>query len=297
MSEMHIPAPALDRAPDSSGGAPERIRLHPEARTYSPPSRIRRAFRRNFLDRTDPFEAAGHPIHSFTFSNSYDLEGTPPQDVVDEIHERLQRQMADGNVADTSLEVVDFEDASVTGEPARRFFVTHTTTRRKTVVTVNAYMRPYGDHLYYSVRSYVLPMLNIWKLLLTVVIILGALRGAAEMGSLALLLVVVGVVIYLRNFLTDVAAGEPIIIALRKQFQGGLNAGTFDDDDMMAFLKTNVSLTLGTIATVLEKHGIETGLRIVMQRMETYNVNTGGGSIIGAAIGGLANRVAAEVRT
>lgn len=298
MSEMPIPGTVPLRAPDSSGTAPDRIRLHPDARTYSPPAAIRRPFRRNFLDRKDPFEASGHPINSFTFSNSYDLEGTPPQEVADEIHERLQRQLADGNLADTSLEVVDFEDASVPGEPARRFFVTHTTTRRKTVVTVNAYMRPYGDHLYYSVRSYVLPMLNIWKLLLAAVIILAALRTATELGSIALLFVVVGLVVYLRNFIIDVAAGEPVIIALRKQFPGGVNAGTFDDDDMMAFLKTNVSLTLNTIATVLEKHGIDTGgLRMFVQKMETYQVNTGGGSIIGAAIGGIANRIAAEVRT
>lgn len=77
-----------------------------------------------------------------------------------------------------------------------------------------------------------------------------------------------------------------------------LSAGTFDDDDMTAFLKANVSLTLSTLATVLEKHGIETGgLRMIVQRMEINNVSTNGGSIIGAAIGGIANRIAAEVRT
>lgn len=301
MTELHDrPATGTLRAPDSSGTHPAgSILLHPGAHTRSPHAAVNRGFRRHFLDRKDPFEASGRILNRFTFSSSYDLEGTPPQAVAHEIHERLRRQLADGNLADTRLEVVDFDDASMYDEPARRFFVTHTTTRRDSVVSVNTYIRPYGDHLYYSVRSYVLPRLNVWKLLMVVATTLAAFSTAADTDSGVLMLaVLVGLLVHLRKFMIDVAAGEPVGIALRKQYPGGLNSGTFDDDDLTAFLKTNVSLTLSTIATVLEKHGIDTGgLRMVIQRMEMNNISTGGGSIIGAAIGGIANRVAAEVRT
>lgn len=296
MTELHErPATGTLRAPEA--GATPTIRLRP-GRSSSPASPVQRGFRRHFLDRKDPFEASGRMLNRFTFSGSYDLDGTPPQAVTNEIRQRLQQQLADGNLANASLEVIDFDDASMTHEPSRRFFVTHTTTRRKTFVTVNTYIRPYGDHLYYSLRSYVLPRLNVWKLLLALFITFGVLSLSDNYGSLPLMAAVVGVIIHLRKFMIDVAAGDPVSIALRKQYPGRLNSGTFDDDDMTAFLKTNVSLTLRTIATVLEEHGIDTGgLRTIIHGLEINNVSTGGGSIIGAAIGGIANRVAAEVRT
>lgn len=301
MSELHdSPATSTLRAPTADGATPSgTIRLHPGTRSFSPPAPVHRSFRRSFLDRKDPFEAAGTVLRHFTFSNSYDLEGEPPQAVAEEIQTRLLQQLADGNLADTKLDVVDFDDASLGDEPARRFFVTHTTTRRNTVVTMNAYFRAYGDHLYYSVRSYVLPMISIWKLLLVVGITFFALRFSTQTDQALLsLAILVGVVIHLRKLIIDVASGDPLSIALRKQYPGGLNSGTFDDDDATVFFKTNVSLTLRTVATVLEKHGVDTGgLRMMVQRMEINNVSTGGGSIIGAAIGGIANRIAAEVRT
>jgi hypothetical protein len=298
MSEMPLPGTVPLRAPDSNGAAPDRIRLYPDAQPYSPPAAVHRPFRRNFMDRKDPFEASGHLIRSFTFSNSYDLEGTPPGDVAKEIQEKLQQQLADGNLAATRLEVVDFDDAKVHDETARRFYVTQTTTRRDTVVTVNTYFQAYGDHLYYSVRSYILPVLSIWKLFLAVAITFIVFQTASQFGLTMLkLILIAGLFFHLRKFIIDLAAGDSLSLALRKQYPGGLNGGTFDDDDATAFLKTNVSLTLSTIATILEKHGIETGLRTIVQRLEINNVSTNGGSIIGAAIGGIANRIAAEVRT
>jgi hypothetical protein len=294
-----LPSTSAHPAPHPDGASPiSSIRLHSSSHGFSPPTPVRRAFGRGFLDRKDPFEASGRLLRQFTFSNSYDLNGEPPQAVADEIHARLQQQLADGNLKDTQLSVVDFDDASQHSEPARRFFVTQTTTRRETVVTVNAYLCAYGDHLYYSVRSYLLPILNIWKLLLVVSFTLFALAFAAgaDLGLL-MLAILAGVVFHLRKFMIDLAAGDPLSIALRKLYPGGLNSGTFDADDATAFLKTNVSLMLGTVATVLEKHGVDTGgLRTTIQRLEVNNISTGGGSIIGAAIGGIANQVAAEVR-
>jgi hypothetical protein len=280
-------------------GAAGTIRLHPGAMGRSPSAPLHRSFRRNFLDRKDPFEAAGRPLRQFTFSNSYDLEGEPPRAVAEEIQARLLQQLADGNLTDTQLNVVDFDDAALGDEPARRFFVTQTTTRRRTVVTVNTYFQAYGDHLYYSVRSYILPVLSIWKLLLAIMITYTALSSASELHlRLFTFVILVGLAIHLRKFIVDLVAGDPLGIALRKQYPGGLNSGTFDDDDTTAFLKTNVSLTLSTVASVLEKYGIDVGgLRAIIQKMEINNVSTGGGSIIGAAIGGLANRIATEVRT
>lgn len=299
MSELHNDSAASTLRTPLAAGVNGTIRLHPGAGGRSPSDPIHRAFRRNFLDRKDPFEAAGRSIRQFTFSNSYDLEGEPPQAVAEEIQAKLLQQLADGNLTDTHLNVVDFDDAALGDEPTRRFFVTQTTTRRGTVVTVNAYFQAYGDHLYYSVRSYILPVLSIWKLFLAIIITYSAYSLASALHlRIFTYVILVGLAIHLRKFIVDLVAGDPFIIALRKQYPGGLHSGTFDDDDTTVFLKTNVSLTLSTVASVLEKYGIETGgLRMIIQRMEINNVSTGGGSIINAAIGGIANRIAAEVRT
>jgi len=267
------------------------------------PQPVHRSFRRSFVDRTDPFEAGGLPMPKFSFSNSYDLDGRSPQEAIEEIHTRLYKQLADGNLASTRLELIDWDDASLSDEPARRFVVTHTTTHRNTRVSVNAYFQAYGDHLYYSVRSYILPLLSIWKLLLAVLITISTYSLIASIPlpsvqSKGYLVMALGLAFHLRGFIVDLLAGDPFEVALRKQYPGKLNSASFDHDDVTAFLKTNVSLTLGTVATVLEQYGIDTGgLRMIIQQMGGININTGGGSIIGAAVGGIANRVAAEVRT
>jgi hypothetical protein len=296
MDDIFAPAPQVVALPVAGGGAPISIPVSSVGKSHPHPQPLKRSFRRSFLDRKDPFESAGRQMWKFTFSSSYDLDGLPPEPVAEEIRERLNKQLLDGNLADAKLAVIDFDDASVMEESARRFVVTSTNTRRHTLVTVNTYLRAYGDHLYYSVRSYILPDLSVWKLLLALATIatVFVLSGFVPMGRLVLL---VAACIYLRRFISDLLAGDTLRLALRKQFPGRVDSGSFDDDDATAFLKTNVSLTLRTIAEVLERHGINAeGLRTSIQRLEVINVNTGGGSIIGAAIGGIANRVAAEVR-
>jgi hypothetical protein len=297
MHDPFAPMPRIAVAPAPGLAAPpSAVAASPPATRHAHPQPVRRSFRRSFMDRKDPFEGAGRQIARFTFSNSYDLNRQPPQPVADEIRERLHEQLVDGNLAETRLEVVDFDDAAMVDESPRRFVVTSTNTRRNTLVTVNTYLQAYGDHLYYSVRSYILPDLSLWKLILAFMFAAPAfvLSGLVPYGRLAFF---IAACVYLRRFISDLLAGDSFRLALRKQYPGQVDTGTFDDDDTTAFLKTNVALMLGTIADVLEKNGIDTGgLRMVIQRLEVNNVNTGGGSIIGAAIGGIANRIAAEVR-
>ncbi len=293
---QRIAAPPAPVAPAAILAPPMSIPAGPPG-TGSGPQPIRRSFRRSFLDRKDPFESAGQKMWKFSFSSSYDLDSQPPEPVVEEIRKRLNDQLLAGNLADAQLQAVDFDDASQVQEPARRFVITSTNTRRNTLVTVNTYLQAYGDHLYYSVRSYILPDLSVWKLLLAIITagVVFVLSGFVPMGRLAFFLTACT---YLRRFISDLLAGDTLRLALRKQFPGRVDSGSFDDDDTTGFLKTNVSLTLRTIAEVLERYGIDVGgLRANIQRLEVINVNTGGGSIIGAAIGGFANRIAAEVRS
>ncbi len=267
-----------------------------------------KTFRRHLFDQQDPFVCTGEPQEEFTFSGSYELpHGEPVQEIADEIRAAIHDSLANGNLAHARLEVIDFSDALLHYEEPRRFIVTRTTTSRGTPVTIYAYFQPYGQHLFYSVRSYAVPSINGWKLLATLAIgfmgfgplfgfVAFTLAMKPMVGMLLLFVFAAGIAFACRSFIRNVAAGDPVSIALRKQFPGAMTVGTFDDDDVIAFLKTNVALTLGTLAKVLEKHGVQTDmLRQVVQNLHTINIDTGGGGIVGAVFGGSGNSAIGSV--
>ena len=174
-------------------------------------------------------------------------------------------------------------------------------------MTVYAYFQPYGQHLFYSVRSYAVPSLNGWKLfgalllgvkgldLLVGLVVFGV--GLEPLSIPFLILLGASLVFVCRNLIRNIVAGDSVWIAVRKQFPGAMNTGSFDHDDVAAFLKTNVALTLGTVAKVLERHGVETEtLRQIVQNLHVTNIHTGGGGIIGAVFGGSGNSAVGQVR-
>lgn len=299
-----IPVPASSIVLPAAGTPAVDVPAHTQALRA-----LVRSFRKNFLDQQDPFECTGEPQEEFTFSGSYEMPtGKSAQEIADEIRAAIHGSLANGNLAHAEVEVVDFSDAVMHPEPPRRFIVTRTNTSRQTPITIYAYFQAYGEHLFYSVRSYAVPSMNGWKLLLALLIGFGlvgpllALVGAAMMvrlslGFLLLLLFGAGLTFLCRNFIRNIIAGDRVSIALRKQFPGAMTVGTFDDDDVVAFLKTNVALTLGTVAKVLERHGVETEtLRQIVQNLHVTNIDTGGGGIVGAVFGGSGNSVVGQVR-
>jgi hypothetical protein len=315
MSHVQNPFLSSPPAPAPPGTAPPGpITLHPGSRITGFAQPVQRSFRRSFLDRQDPFESAGLLARGFSFNGSYEVPGARPQDLADEIRQEIHARMAAGNLANAEVEMVDLDDARQHNEPLRRFVVSRTDTRRRTLATVNAYVQPYGQHLYYSVRSYLLPPLSWWKLAFALLFCYAVLRLAArEMellrffgmaSSVPLLFSVAFLAFVFRRLIRNLLAGDPVPTALRKQFPRRFDWGTFNNDDVAAFLKTNLDLTLGTIIRVLEKHGIDTGgLRAVVQNLQTvnvnngstFNVNTAGGGISGAVFGGTGNQAYGKV--
>lgn len=295
------PLPPASRTPAMIPAPPRSVPAAVVPATKPSPQPVRRSFRRNFLDRQDPFQTAGHQMPDFTFPGSYELNGAPGPQVVDEIHTRVVQRLVNGDLADAKVEVIDFDDAGMHGEPARRFVVASTDTRRGTMVTVNAFVQAYGDHLFFSVRSYLLPPLSIWKLLLSILItaavyaVLDASLGV-EPGPVPLIVTAIVAAVIFRKVIRNVLAGDPLLTALRKQFPQQLDWGTFNDDDVTAFLKTSLRLTLGSIASVLESHGIEvTGLKTIVQNIQTTNNYSASGTIVGAIFGGTGNNATGKV--
>jgi hypothetical protein len=295
-----VPPPA---PPPPAAGIPSLTIHRPSPVPAAYPPAIPKRFRRNFFDRQDPFEAAGVVMRRFTFSGNYELPpGESPQTVADEIRSEIHADVA-ANPAAAQFDVVDFNDARFRHEPGRRFLVLHTTTIRRTPVTINVYFQSYGSRLYYSVRSYAVPRLSLLKLASGLLLSLGFLPYTLPfllVGSLLgplffvipLLFSAVLFAAIFRTFTRSIVAGDRFSIALRKQFPGPLDRGTFDDDDIIGFLKINLSMTLGVISRVLEQHGVSTEeLRTIIQNLHTTNINTGGGGIFGAIFGGSGNSV------
>jgi hypothetical protein len=279
----------------------------PSAAAAPAPPAVRTEFRRNLMDRQDPFETSGVVQRDFTVNGSYKLPpATSAQQLADEIRAEIHESLVRGCVAGAEVEIVDFDDAKVQGEAPRRFVVVRTKTARKTPVNVNAYFQPYGEHLFYSVRSYTAPRLSVGKLVHTLgtllfvvgpIVFLSIMDSMAGSGSygesegggfpIVPIIVLLALIFTFRKFLRNLFSGDPFSVALRKQFPGELNMGAFDDDDVIAFFKTNLDLTLEAISAVLERHGIDTkALRTIIQNLQTINVHTGGGEIVGAVIGG-----------
>jgi hypothetical protein len=272
-----------------------------EAKSPSAPHTAHRPFRRNFLDHQDPFETAGTLMPDYTFAGSYELFDAEPQLIVNQIWAVLQRRV-ESDLPGVNTGQVSFDDAKLVDEEARRFIVTHTDTRRGTLISINTFFRPYGNHLYFSVRSYVLPPLSWTKLVLSSLFSLVLLLNAARLGGvlsfvglgflrpLVLLLVLAFLALVFRKLIRSLRGGDTIRTAIRKQFPKRFDWGTFNSDDVLAFLKANVSLTIRSVADVLNEHGINVqGLLQIIQRIEVNNINTGGGSIVGSIIGGRGN--------
>jgi hypothetical protein len=242
----------------------------------------------------------------FTFAGNYELFDAEPQKVVTEVWAHLHRRLTDSAPGIRTAQV-EFDDAKMPDEEARRFVVMHTDTRRGTLVSTNAFFRPYGNHLYFSVRSYVLPPLSVVKLVLWTLFSLVLLSNAAAiiiplsmigLGFLrpVALFIVLGILAFVfRTFIRSVRAGDTFHTALRKQFPKRFDWGTFNNDDVLAFLKTNVTITMRSVADVLEKHGIDvSGLLRIIQNIEINNIDTKGGNIIASVVGGRSNTVTAK---
>ncbi len=283
------------------------------ARRSGPPP-VQRSFRRFWLDRQDPFQNAGWRIENYP--GSFALRGQPGPQVVEEIQDRMVQQLVDGNLHGAEVDVVDFNDAGFPNEPARRFVVARTDTRRRTLVTVNAYVQAYGDHLYYVVRSYLLPPLSTWRLLrrmliaaaaIWLVLVVAAVVGFrmagdasydSPPGSSIVLLPAAAFVLALafRRVLGNLLAGDGVSTAFRKEFPTRFDQGTFDDDDVRAFLKTSLQLTLGSIVSVLEARGIQVdGLKSIVQNIQTTTNHFASGTFVGAVFGGTGNIATGKV--
>lgn len=291
---MSIHSPA---SPDSvalpSAAAPGTL---PTVVTISDAQIARRDFNRGFLDRQDPLEGAGIPLHAFEFAASYPVKRALQPDLLNRLHANVYTRVRDGNVADAAAELVEFKDVK-TGqrEAARRYVVIQSETARGTRMSVFTTFLTYGDNLYLAVNSFILPPISWWTTLFalagTAVLLLTSLQG----GILGLLLYALILGFFFRDVLRDLSQGEPLDLALRKKFPKRGKYSTFNTDDMLMFFKSTLPLVLTSVQEVFEQAGVPVDVleRAIQNVNMVTNIDTRGGAVnaINSVLGGMGNRV------
>ncbi len=272
----------------------------------SPIHPIIQLFHRGYLDRKDPFESAGVQLMDISSSSSFYIQEASTSEVEREIQESLYREFESWRSPCVRVQIVDHDDATIEDEPPRRFLVASLATTRDTQATVTFYTASYGQMLYYSIRSYVVPPLSVSKVIGASLVALPilpflalsiiALFAGASVLSLLQAFVTLALValVISRKFVRNIRYGDSVHLALRKEFPSPGKLPTFDHDDVELFFKSHITFILTTISTVLERHGVDIApIKHTVQNITTTTIDNRGGSlsIIDAVIGGIDNKL------
>ncbi|HEU4561694.1 MAG TPA: magnesium transporter [Longimicrobium sp.] len=297
--------------PESTGVVP-----HPDNSVSIPAGRLCR-FNRGFLDRTDPVEGTGIALDKFSFSLTY--RGAPEKHaaVIDSLYHRVYTRLRKHSIPLARPELVEYDDAQ-TGvrEEARRYVVVRGNTLRTTHMDVFATFRSYGDYLYISVDSFLLPPISILRLIWAGVValgitlwgwlfiapfvygiaMLGMTRTAALFGSVIPVLFFTCPVVLWRNrdVIRSIRHGDSIGLALQRHYYQWRTVSAFDNDDVRVHFKSITLLIAEEIAAVFKEHGIP--IEELQQVQQTINMtttitNSGSLNVLGSMLVGVGNAI------
>ena len=266
---------------------------------------VKRSFNRGFFDRSDPFEGAGIPFSGAISATSYRVDREKHPAVLSQLFGTVYARLRASSIPDVSVKLVDYNDAWIENEPARRYVVVEKDTPRDSHMNLNINFRSYGDYLYVAIDAYVLPSLHLFRMLrefarAAYVVSIAFMIGSAVAGVLGLVasglsviglgrqngfsvaglgvetllwIWIAGFLAYrFREVLRSLSAGDTLPMALRRQYHHELHDKTFDIDDVLAFYKSIALLAVDAIAEVFEANGIPTD--VLGQIRQTINLST-----------------------
>lgn len=292
-------SPAAAAAPEAQQGS--RL-LH--LMEISPAEIKERRFGGGFLDRSDPLEGAGTYLSGYSFAGTFPIEREKHATIIHQLFGNVYGHVRGDRIPGAQVQVVDFNDAATgTGESARRYVLIDQETRRGTHMSTFATFCSYGNYLYVSVASYMLPPLALGRVLWGLFLIFLALWSAkAFLGGVFTFLVwmvVLGVVAR-KNFdvIRSLRAGDDLFMALRREYHSIDDIGTFNADDVRMHFKSSTLMVTEAMQGVFEKNDIPLDLlNRVRESINMYNdlsthVNASGGilNVLGSVIGGSGNR-------
>jgi hypothetical protein len=280
-----------------------------------PPAKLTR-FNRGFLDRTDPLEGTGVRMENFSFASVYQVSPEKQGAVLESLYRRVYARLRTEGIALGRPGLMDYDDVRTGSyEQPRRYVVVRGDTVRSTHMDVFATFRSYGDYLYVSVDSFLLPPLSILRVLWATVVALWVTwwaslftapmgmtfemmgkSGAAWLFSgpkLGFLFVTCPLLMWWnRDVIRSVRHGDPFGIALQRHYFRWRATSAFDTDDVLAYFKSTTLLIAEEVTAVFNENGIPVGdLQQIQQtiNLTTAVTNSGVMNVLGSMLVGAGN--------
>jgi hypothetical protein len=226
-------------------------------------------------------------------------------------------------VGKVSVKINKYLDANLQEkEGPRPYIVVSYETSRSTRCNMFIRFLPFGDNLYIGVDSYVLGPLNWWDIILRLILTLIPLgimyvylsitrfinllqfpsrsSGDSGMGVFFCLIPLLLFILFLWiDTIRAVRHHGDLQLALRQTSNLLPSDHSFDNDDVLAFLKSSLLLIVFSIRDVFQKYDIpirSLDETIVQNINHSVSISSQGGliSIVGSIIGGKGNKVIAN---
>ncbi len=294
-----------------------------ETTTSSFPVSDVKVFNRDLLDARDPVEFAGARQSDFCIAQTYEVNKEQLPNICNELYSHVLGKLRAESMGKVSVKINKYLDANLQEkERPRPYIVVSYETNRSTRCDIFIRFLPFGDNLYIGVDSYVLGALNWWGLILRLILTLIPLgimyaylsitrfinslqfpsrtTGDAGIGVfccfLPLLLFIL--LLWIDTIRAFRHHGD-LQLALRQNLNLLPSDHSFNNDDVMAFLKSSLILIVFSIRDVLLKYDVpirSLDEMIVQNINHSVSISSEGGliSIFGSIIGGKGNKIIAN---
>lgn len=262
---------------------------------------------RGFFDKSDPIEGIGIPLTSVSISRSYFIDPIyrdKLSNIKDELNIEIIKMINIGRIGDTNAQLIDYYDMQYKAKDnARRYLVVEHETIRGTLLTTLSRFYFLGDSFYIALDSYFLGPIHWTKFIIQILVSLIVLSIPNFLDLHWVFLIFPFLYLYSTwiNVIRSIVQGVRWETAIRQKFNKSTSNSSFDLDDAMIHLKSVLPLILESVKNVFEKNGLEiSGLEDEIHKINQQVINfsdnstqvsTGGGNVVGSAIGGAFHRI------
>ncbi|MFE1747970.1 hypothetical protein [Coleofasciculus sp. H7-2] len=250
---------------------------------------------------TDPTDGAGTELPRFSLYQVYPVERSKAEVICQRLYKQVFEKINTGSLGDSKALLIKYVEMN----DERIYIVVTRETPRNTHATIFMRFHGYGDHLYVGIDAYVLGRIKwsavLWRLFICLAGLILLLLATAISRSfvssygvsysrtpdmsgwwLAFGIFFVGcwwevIKRAIQNPKT------PLSVAFRQVFQGSLNLGSFNIDDVMMFLKSTLSVGVIAVRDIFKDEGLP--VEILDAFVQNINVSNVFESSVGAVVG------------
>lgn len=242
----------------------------------------------------DPTDFAGLYLPGYSLYQTYAIDALKAENLSEKLYDYVSGKVQARSLGDAKAQLVIYQD-EIHRKDQRKFIVVTRDTLRETRATVFIRFLRYGDNVYLGIDTYILGGLNkfVFNLIffLTVILPLFCFPIAYEYfkneGIVETFLFgffSIFSIVFLAcwgNTIQYFLKCGSISLALRQAFPGGLNAGSFNTDDIIMFVKSTLHMATMAIRDVFEQEDLPIdSLDAFVQNINNINnISTSGGGL------------------